>query len=230
MRVIRLAGMLLVAVVAMSFVVVSSASAAESPNPLFIPATGQAVTGSGGESVLTSAGIVIACKENKVISGNVANSLLIGGIVIHYLGCTVTKGEAESGCPAFSTGVSPAGETEGLILTKTIHGILGIELPGNKTVVVFLPQAGKEFTTLAETKKNGKVCRLESAVSGSVAGLITPVGEKSEKFTVTVGGPPKLVHLTHNLGLVTAKLVAFGGTAELGQTDSVTVAGGVEVT
>jgi hypothetical protein len=230
MRVIRLAGILLVAVVAMSFVVVASASAAESPNPLFIPATGQAVTGSGGESVLNSAGLTIACKENKVVSGNVANSLLIGGIVIHYLGCTVTKGELESGCPAFSTGVSAAGEAEGLILTKTLHAILGIELPANKTVVVFLPQAGKEFTTFAETKKNGKVCNPESAVSGSVAGLITPIGATTEKFTVKVGGPPTLVHLTHNLGLVTAKLVAFGGTAELNQVESVTVVGGVEVT
>jgi hypothetical protein len=228
MKLMRLVSMVLVAVSAMCFVAVSSAGAAESPNPLFVPANGQAVTGSGGESVLTTEiGLAIACKENHVVSGNIANSLLIGNVVIHYLGCTVTKGEEESGCKAFSVG-SPE---EGLLLTKTLHAILGIELPANKTVVVFLPQTGTEFLTFAESKKNNKKCNTESKVTGSVAALITPVGKPAKEFTVTTNSAFKVgVHLTHNLGLITAKLTVFGETASLAQSDTVTTEVETEIT
>jgi hypothetical protein len=228
MRLMRLVGMVLVAVAALCVVAVSSAGAAESRNPLFVPASNQAITGSGGESALAGAGIEVTCKENKVVSGNVANSLLIGNVVIHYLGCVFTKGEAESGCKAFSVG-SPE---EGLLLTKTLHAILGIELPANKTVVVFLPQAGTEFLKLAESSRNGKKCYIETTVTGSVAALITPVGEKVKKFTVTTNRAAKVgVHLTHNLGLITTKLILFGGEpGSLVQSDEVETAIETEVT
>jgi hypothetical protein len=230
MRLMRLVSMVAVAVAvaAMCVVAASSAAAAESTNPLFVPATGQAITGSGGESSLSSGGLVLTCKENRVVSGNVANSLLIGNVVIHYLGCVYTKGEAESGCKAFSVG-SPE---EGLLLTKTLHAILGIELPANKTVVVFLPQAGIEFLTFAETTRNGKKCNIETSLTGSVAALITPVGEKTKKFTVTTNRATKVgVHLTHNLGLITTKLITFGGEiSSLVQSDEVETAIETEVT
>jgi hypothetical protein len=222
MRIMRLVGMLLIAVVAMSFVVVSSATAAESPNPLFVPANNQALTGSGGASSLSAAGITVGCKENHVISGNVSNSLLIGNIVLHYLGCTLTAGgEEATGCPVNSTGFENAG---GLILTNTLHAILGIELPANRTVVVFLPQTpgSKVFVNFLEsTLPNGKKCSVATSVTGSLAGLIEPVGVPRTTFLVLLGGPPRLVHLTHNLGLVTAKLVAFSETGELTQTEEV---------
>jgi hypothetical protein len=228
MKLMRLVGMVLVAVAAMCFVAVSSAGAAESRNPLFVPATNQAIEGKGGESSLSTAGVAVACTENHVVSGNVANSLLIGNVVIHYLGCVYTKGEEESGCKAFSVG-SPE---EGLLLTKTLHAILGIELPANKTVVVFLPQAGTEFLKFAPTTRNGRKCNIETTVTGSVAALITPVGEKVKKFTVTTNRAEKVgVHLTHNLGLITTKLVAFGGeTGSLVQSDEVETSVETEVT
>jgi hypothetical protein len=120
---------------------------------------------------------------------------------------------------------------EGLILTNTLHAILGIELPANRTVVVFLPQAGKEFVTLAPSKSGTKECTPETAVSGTVPGLITPVGTGAQTTgKVTVGGPGVLVHLTHNLGLITTKLLVFGTTGTLTQSDSVTFSAATEVT
>jgi hypothetical protein len=218
--------MLLVAVVAMGCVVVSSASAFSS-NPLFVPANNQTVRGEGGTSVLKSpgAGIEISCTENHVVSGNVSNGLLIGGVVLHYLGCTVTKGEEISGCPANSVEAP-----EGLILTKTLHGILGLELPANATVVVFLPVTGTEFVKFAETKKEGKKCNPPTAVTGQVAALVSPIGVPTVKGSVVTDPKPTAVHLTHNLGLITAKLVAFTVTSELEQSDSVTFGEPTEVT
>jgi hypothetical protein len=227
MRIIRLASSLLVAVVALSFMVVSSASAAESPNPLFTPASGQTVTGSGETSSLLAGANLITCEKNTVVSGKVANSLLIGNIVIHYLNCTATAGEGGSGCPVRSTNTT----NEGLILTNTLHAILGIELPANRTVVVFLPQAGKEFVTFAPSISGTKECTPETSVSGTVAGLVTPAGTGAQTTgKVTVGGPGVLVHLTHNLGLITTKLVVFGITGTLTQSDAVTFGVATEVT
>jgi hypothetical protein len=230
MRIMRLVGMLLIAVVAMSFVVVSSATAAESPNPLFRPAEGQTLTGSGGASSLSAVGINVACQENHVISGNVSNALLIGNIVIHYLGCKVTEGgeNNNNGCE-----VNSPNQSGGLILTNTLHAILGIELPANRTVVVFLPQKPGEtkFTTFLESKNATGKCSPETTVTGTVAGLIEPVGIATTHFLVLFGGPPtRLVHLTHNLGLLTVKLVAFSEPGVLTQTEEVATTVETEVT
>jgi hypothetical protein len=224
MRIMRLAVLALVAVVAMSFAVVASASAAESTNPLFTPVNNQTVRGSGGASHLSAAGRTAECEKNTVISGNVTSSLLIGGIVIHYLGCVWTAGEETTGCPASSVGA-----TEGLILTKTLHAVLGILLPSGKTGVLFLPQAGAEFVKFAEATKGGKKCAEETAVTGSVAATVEPVGVSSSTGTVKVT-TLKEIDLTHGLGLAKAKLTAFSEAGTLVQSDEVTFGQSTEVT
>jgi len=228
MRIIRLAGLVCVAVVAMSCAVVSSAGAFSS-NPLFSKGSvGALVTlGSGGPSTLASAGLTVACKENHVIGGTVSNELLIGNVVIHYLGCEYTKGEAESGCPARSTNTT----NEGLILTATLHGILGLLLPQNTTAILFLPVASKIFTTFAEAVKGGKRCGPEAQVAGNVAAEVEPVGKPSVNATIKVISKEIAeIDLTHGLGLVKAKLTLFGEGSVLTQADEVMFNKEVEVT
>jgi len=230
MRFIRLVGLVLVAVVAMSFAVVSSASAFSS-NPLFIPANGQQVRSVGlGNATLVAAGNKIVCTAHQTVSGTVSNSLLIGNVVIHYLGCTAAETLAgkEKECPVKSVG-SPA---EGLILTTTLHGILGLLLPSNETGILFLPVANKVFVTFARSEKGGKECTAETAVEGSVAALISPSGVPAQltgKLT-TLAIAKAAIDLTHGLGPATAKLTAFGETGTQEQTDDVTFGEATEVT
>ncbi|HTD09160.1 MAG TPA: hypothetical protein VK680_09745 [Solirubrobacteraceae bacterium] len=122
--------------------------------------------------------------------------------------------------------------TEGLILTRTLHGILGLLLPSNKTGMLFLPVVGKEFATFAKSEKEGKICTLETAVEGSVAILVSPVGGPAQltgKATTLAVAKPAIA-LTHGLGTVTAKLIAFGETGTLAQTSDVTFGEATEVT
>jgi len=227
MRIIRLAGLVLVAVAAMSFAVVSSASAFSS-NPLFSPANSQKVTTVGlGNAVLTAAGDVITCTAHQTISGNVTSALLIGNVVIHYLGCTATTTTTgTTGCEVHSKG-----QTGGLILTNTLHGILGLLLPQNTTGILFLPVANKVFVTLLESEKEAKECTPETSVEGSVAAEVSPIGSKQlTGKLVTEATAKQAIDLTHALGAVTAKLVAFSETATQAQTDDVTFGEATEVT
>jgi hypothetical protein len=228
MRIIRFVGLVLVAVVAMSFAVVSSASAFSS-NPLFVPASGQSVRSVGlGNAVLTDAGNTITCTAHQAVSGTVSNALLIGNMVLHYLGCTATATTSGvTGCSVKSVG-APA---ENLILTTTLHGVLGLLLPSNKTGILFLPVANKVFFTMAQSQKEGKVCTAESTVEGSVAALVSPVGVSQTTGTLTTLAVAKqAIDLTHGLGPATAKLADFGETGTLAQTGDVTFGVATEVT
>jgi hypothetical protein len=230
MRFIRLVGLVSVAVVAMSFAVVSSASAF-SANPLFIPSNGQSVRSVGlGNAVLVAAGNTITCTAHQTVSGTVANSLLIGNVVIHYLGCSLTETlpGKEVGCSVKSVG-APA---ENLILTTTLHGILGLLLPSNKTGILFLPVADKVIFDMAKAEKGGKECIGESPVEGSIAALIAPIGVGAQTTgkLVTLAVAKPAIDLTHGLGTVTAKLTTFGETATQEQTDDVTFGEATEVT
>ncbi len=238
MKVLRLAGLLVVAVVALGLVAASAASA-ELGNPLFKPVGVKIKEGSGGPSVLVAAGLEATCEENHVIGGEISNALLIGNFQIHYLKCVWRKGELNSaglpisGCPATSIG-APG---EGLILTNTLHAVLGLILPSRQTGLLFLPQIGKTFVTFAAgvnpTMGTGK-CTEETAVTGNVAGAVTPVLQSTQNFTITIGlsgGVPtsKDFDRTHGLGLVVPNLVAFGQSGGLQQTDAIVAAEPVEI-
>ncbi len=235
MKIARLSGLLLLAVMVVGFAIAPSASAA-SGNPLFTPASGQTVTGTSGLGYLIGAGVVVSC-EKDVYAGVVSSSLLIGNLKIHYLGCKVLKGEVgkASGCEVSSinNGIEQAA---GLILTNTLHAILGLILPSKETGLLFLPQVGKIFTTFAKSTHSGtEPCSEETAVSGSVAGSVEPVNKTQFTGTIKIGltggiANAKDFDLTHGLGLVKPNLLAFGEAAGLEQTDSALFSVETEVT
>jgi hypothetical protein len=227
MKIVRLAGLVLLAVAAMSLAAVSSASAAE---PLFVPASGQTVTGTSGLSILlaNNGTNIIQCKKG-VFTGVVASSLLIGKGVVHYLECESSGNGGGTFCPVHSPG-APA---ENLLITKTLHGILGLILPSRATGILFLPVVGKAFLELAEN-----ACTPESNVSGNIAGLVEPTGKSQTTGKVIfereagTGINEEIldIDLTHGLGLVKPQLTAFTTNATLTQLEEVVFGVATEVT
>jgi len=224
MKIARLAGLLLVAVLAMGLLSTGTASAAESSNPLFLSPTGTGigatVTALSGPSTLKTQGgaQVITCQKD-VGSGTITSTLLLGKAFVHYLECTIVSSEGGSTrCTIKSVG---AGE-EGLILTKELHGILGLILSPAPldTGILFLPTVGTVFVELAEALNGAVKCSPVSKITGRVAALITPVGVHS--FTGLLVFPEvsiKKIDLTHGLGFVEPELVAFSTSAVLYQHD-----------
>lgn len=208
MRFARLAGLLLVAVVAMSLLSVAAASAAESSNPLFLPVNNQTLTGVSGPSTLKGASNTIACQKDQA-TGNVTSSLLVGKVFVHYLECTTTSVEGgTTRCTIKSVGA----EGEGLILTKELHGILGLILSPAPldTGILFLPVSGKIWFELAEAKNGAVKCNPNSKFTGSLAGLITPVGVDTTKgLLVFPAASIKKIDLTHGLGIREPEFVSF---------------------
>src|SRR3984957_19501283 len=118
MRIARLVGLTLVAVMAVSLAMASAAFA----EPEFKP-TGATFKGdSVGSNVLTAGTNVITCTNNTT-SGTISSATLAGGVTVDFTGCTSKKGTGEP-CTAKSVGGN-----EGLILTTTLHGVLGLILP-----------------------------------------------------------------------------------------------------
>jgi hypothetical protein len=225
MRIVRLAGPVLVAILAMSLMIASAAFA----GPEFKP-TGSTFTGTSGTSVLEAAGggEKVTC-ESDASSGTITSSTLAGGVVVHFLGCSGATVAGEK-CTVKSTNTTVAG----LILTNTLHGVLGLVLPkpasGSDAALVLLPVSGKVFVTLVGSGK----CVETTKVSGSVAGLAEPVGTSSKTgklvFGVTSGVQNiKDVDLTTG-GLVAPELTAFSTTATESTSESVTYVTATEVT
>ncbi|MGD1056261.1 MAG: hypothetical protein ABR992_02495 [Solirubrobacteraceae bacterium] len=226
----------------MSFIAVSSASAAPlEGNPLF-RSTGSfpyLVIGTSGPSVLRSDnGLGLTWCEKDLFHGFVLSSLLIGNAFFHYLNCIWLLGpqgegtaKAANGCAANS-----AGTTGGLILTNTLHGILGLILPSEKIGILFLPASGKTFVTFARSTNTAKEqCSEESAVTGSIAALVTPTGSLQTTGKAIAGltnGFQNIldIDLTHGLGLVKPALNVFSTAAGLEQEDNVTYTNETEVT
>jgi hypothetical protein len=227
MKIVRLVGLILVAVFAMSLVAVSAASAA---GPLFLtsvkpnPFTGTAL----GLSFLRtpSAGITVECEKSSS-TGEITSTTLAGKIFVHFLECTAKNATAEH-CPA----MSPGAPLENLIITTTLHGILGLVLPkpasGSDEGLLLLPTSGTKFVTLLGS------CIVTSAVNGSVAGLVEqPVGVLSKTGKLALLAPEgiqkiKDIDLT-NSTLVEPELVAFGGTSTEEATQDLTFTGGASV-
>jgi hypothetical protein len=228
MKIARLVGLALIVVAAMSLGAVATASAA-GENPLFAgPAVGGAIVGTSGTSLLYGGGHLIVCGTD-VFTGTVTSALLIGNAKVHYLSCvSLATPTSTLKCTANS-----AGATGGLILTETLHGILGLILPSKKTGILFLPQTGSTFVSLAKNE-----CTPETKVTGNVAGEITPVGSSQTTgkttFTLTPGAANpasvKDFDLTHGLGLVKPELVAFSEPSGLSQSEATETATALEVT
>jgi hypothetical protein len=159
MKITRLAGLLLGALLAMSLIAASTASAAL---PEFRPAAGKflalflATTFNAGPGQ-------VRCKEGSS-SGSISNAHLVGPFDITFTTCESSI-NSTTFCPVNSVGAN-AGE----ILTTTLHGVLGLALASQLVGLLILPTAGK---TIARLSQNG--CTPETEVLGSVAGLVSPV-------------------------------------------------------
>jgi hypothetical protein len=223
MKIARLAGLMLVAIFAMSLVAASAASAA---GPLFLTSGKPTITGTSTTGVLStpSAGIKVTCQKDNT-TGEVTSTTLAGNVIVHFLECSATKSTEK--CTVKSKGAP----LENLIITTTLHGILGLVLPkpasGTDAGLLLLPTAGKRFVTLEGS------CVPTSAVEGDVAGLIEPVGALSTTGKLVLGVTSakqniKEIDLT-NSSKVEPELVAFSGTSTEETSEALTFSAKVEV-
>jgi hypothetical protein len=223
MKIARLASMMLAAIFAVGLVVVSVASA----EPEFKP-TGSTVTGvSTTPAVLSGGGETVTCAKNTQSGGVVTSATLVGGILVHFLECTAKTSTGET-CPA----MSPGAPLENLILTNTLHGVLGLILPkpssGSGVALVLLPASGSVFVKIL-----GK-CIIETAVSGQVAGVAEPIGSSVTKGTLkleTTGGAQNIKEVDLSTGgSVKPKLTAFSATASESVIEALTFGTATEIT
>jgi hypothetical protein len=222
MKIARLAGLMLVAVMAVSLAVASAAFA----EPEFKP-TGGTFTGVGlGSNVLTAGGNVITCTANST-KGTISSATLAGGVVVTFTGCA-SSGSGGSGCAASSTGAAA-----GTIATTTLHGVLGLILPkgtGTGVGLLLLPVANKKFVTI-----NGNTCTVETTVTGNVAGEVIPVGHSQATGKLlfqaaSSGGGESIKSFDPTTGgTVTPEIEAFGLAASQQTTEDLTFSAAVEV-
>jgi hypothetical protein len=220
MKIARLEGLAVIAVLTMSLVVASMAPA----EPEFKPATAT-LTGTSGPSVLeANDGIEKLSCEKTTLTGRLTSATLAGGLVVHFLGCTST-GEGGSNCA-----VNSLGGSVGLIVTKTLHGVLGLILPkaGTGVGLLLLPATGKAFTTLA-----ANACTEETTISGNIAGEVEPIGKSqlTGKVTFAATGVKQAIKGfdPSTGGTTTAKLTLFAAEASESLTESLTYSTATEV-
>ena len=206
MKIVRLAGLVSAAIMAVSLVAVSAAFAAPEFNPsskvllLGTSATSTLSAGSGTENV--------SCATDTS-HGEITSATLAGNITVHFLNCKGTNA-AGATCLVKSEG-APTGN---LIITKTLHGLLGLVLgegtnSASDVGLLLLPGSGKQFVTLQGSCLAGG----ETIVTGLVAGLLEPIGKlvHTAKLVLTVKGTSQAITDIDVSGgsLVTPKLTAF---------------------
>jgi hypothetical protein len=153
----RLAGLMFVLVVAMSSMTATAASAGLY---LFSPSSvGVSFSGSGLALKLLMGINEIFCADGRS-AGTIANIRLIRPFTITFLNCESKVNE--TACKANSVGAA-----EGVILTKTLHAVLGAMLPSLLGGLLVLPASGDEFIKVASSK-----CRLEGTYYGDLAALL----------------------------------------------------------
>jgi len=216
MKVIRLAGLMLLAILAMSLMVASAASAG-----LYLFSPGSVGTLWLGLSLASRLGVgkkEVLCTDDHN-EGKILNVHLLGPFDITFLGCRSTNNGTEF-CTAKSVGAA-----EGVILTKTLHALLGVTLPGNLAGLLVLPTEGAVFTEIEANK-----CTVATSPEGTVAGLL--LGQQlghpvTESLVVFTAGDPKLIDTLN--GLVKPKLLAFVAEAEFSTVEHLNWDGEIEV-
>jgi|ERR1700733_1737190 len=207
MKIARLSGLLLGLVFALSLVGASVASAVP---PLFtsgsIGATYKANVLAGTLKAGTGATAIVVFCAKASSEGEIASVHLVGPFFIHFLECKASGNGGTSYCEA----VNSTGNTGGLILTKTLHALLGLALPSQLPALLFLPTSSVTFVELEKT-----TCSPTTKITGSIAGLVSNARKTPSLTTLLTFGPkdPELIHTL--LGLTEPELVAFGDTATI---------------
>jgi hypothetical protein len=196
----RLAGLLSLAIFAVGLIASSSASAT---GYLLLP-VGQLILGLSLPGTLKGGSNTITCEHDE-FTAQITSVHLIGPFQVHFLGCKAT-GSTDSGCPASSLGAA-----SGLILTNTLHALIGLGLPGGLPALLVLPAVGKEFVKLEKSTNKEGTCTIATAVEGNVLGLLLQtVGKPTEKALLDfVPGDPRTIDLPLG-GTVIPEIEAFG--------------------
>jgi hypothetical protein len=209
MKVIRLASLMLMAVLVVGLMAASAASAATSylfsSSSVGSIALGLSLAGTlkAGEKDL------IVCAHDKS-EAKIANVHLLGPFDITFSGCKSSSNGGETYCTLKSTNVA----TEGVILTLTVHALLGTVLPSELAGLLVLPTAGVRWFTFARN-----ACTIESAVAGSIAGLLfaSQIGHSVSESLVSFI-PNDITEIDTLNGVVEPELTAFGGVPVTPQT------------
>lgn len=226
MRPARLAGLILVALLAMS---IAAASTTAATLPTFNPGTANTFTGASGPGVLTANNGTeeIDCASDTS-TGEITNTMNVGDVFVHFFGCTST-GTGGSGCATQNEGF-PA--TSNLIITNELHGILGLILPkpasGSDVGLLLLPHVGKIFVDVAPN-----ACIKGGDITGQVAGEVGPVGVSQKDGTVTfskTGTEQSIKDLDTLYGLIKPKLTAFSTPATEETSELINFNTAVEIT
>ena len=206
MKLIRLAGLVAAAIMAVPLAVVSAALAA----PEFTPSSKVKLLGTSGTTVLTAGNTTenIQCSTDAD-TGEVSSATLVGNIIIHFLNCSGTNA-AGATCLVKSEG-APTGN---LIITKTVHGLLGLVLGEGTSAssdvgLLLLAASGKQWLTLEGSCLFGGA----SIVTGLLAGLLEPVGKlvhTAKLVLTTKGGKQAITDIDVSGGsLVLPKFTGF---------------------
>ena len=169
MKLSRLVGLIVMAVLALNLMAVAVASASA---PEFSPGTAQSFTGESGTGALeTTSTSAITCTSDKN-TGSVTGVKTVGSVLVTFTGCSSKEG---AGCAVKSKGSG----SEGVIITKTLSGELGsvkTTEAASGVGLLLTPATGTEFVDLEGT------CLLlsPSPVDGSVAGEATPTNVSSK--------------------------------------------------
>jgi hypothetical protein len=221
MKVIRLAGLALVAVSATGLMVASAASAATSylfsSSSIGSIALGLSLAGTlkSGEKDF------IVCANDKS-EAKIASVHLLGPFDITFSGCKSSSNGGETYCTLKSTNVT----TEGVILTETVHALLGTVLPSELAGLLVLPTASRKFFTFAEN-----ACTIRASVEGSIAGLLfaSQIGHSVSESLVNFI-PNDITKIDTLNGVVEPELTSFGLTSTLATLEHIAWDGPCEVT
>jgi hypothetical protein len=169
MKIARLFGLVVMAVLALNLMAAAVASASA---PEFSPGTLNTFTGESGTGALETASTsAIECTSDTA-TGEVTGAKTVGGVVVTFHGCSSKE---KGGCA-----VSSVGGTSGLITTAILDGELGSvkKTEAASGVGLFLlPTSGTKFVELEGS------CLLvsPSPVTGTVTGEATPVNGTASK-------------------------------------------------
>jgi len=205
MKVARLFGVALIAIVALSAMLASTASAI----PKFkLPITKRGFVGLSGTSILRTPSIAatVTCSHAQA-PGTILSDDEVD-IKIHYAGCSLTVGK-EGPCT-----IKNVGGTAGSLETELLLGLLGLlHSPEGAAGILFEPKTGHVFLTFAETEAPCK--ESETAIEGSVAGLFSPTGKLSATALIIVAptsatGKQEVTLILTLFGVIKPSLKSFG--------------------
>lgn len=162
----------------------------------------------GGISKLTTGGSSVSC-TNDSGTGEITGETTVGRLVITFTGCRSKNGSGPE-CTVKSTSAKTGGE----LVTRTLKGEVGEVAPGEEPPgagLVLAPETAKNLMTI-----EGNACTVETQVSGSLAGELSPISSKqvTSKLNFNVTSGKQIIQEIDVLGSVKQlELEAFGSSA-----------------